>query len=110
MPYRRVKRREVEQVFGNSLPEDIPLNQVVAEVRQRWELFYILPNLTSYYNDPQILSCWRELLGQNVLLLYDPSGISELIAATIGLAEEAISLDDLPAELAEAGTKKTVAK
>jgi hypothetical protein len=110
MPYRRVKRREVEQVFGDSLAEDIPLNQIVAQVRQRWELFYILPNLTSYYDDPQILGCWRKLLGQNVLRLDNPRGISELVAATIGLAEESVSLDDLPRELTAAGTEKHVAK
>ena len=32
----------------------------------------------------------RKLLGQNVLRLDDPAGISELIASTIGLAEEAV--------------------
>jgi hypothetical protein len=109
MPYRRVKRREVEHLFGDTLAEDIPIKQIVAEVRERWELFYFLPNLTSYYNDPEILGCWRKLLGQNVLLLDDPAGISELIAGTIGLAEDAVALDELPQELAAAGTKKGVA-
>ncbi len=109
MPYRRVKRREVEHLFGDTISEDIPIKQIVAEVRERWELFYILPNLTSYYNDPEILGCWRKLLGQNVLLLDDPAGISELIAATIGLAEDAVGWDDLPRDLAAAGTKKGVA-
>jgi hypothetical protein len=109
MPYRRVKRREIEHLFGDTIAEDIPIKQIVAEIRQRWELFYILPNLTSYYKDPEILGCWRKLLGQNVLLLDDPAGISELIAGTIGLAEDAVSLDDLPRELAAAGTKQVVA-
>jgi hypothetical protein len=110
MPYRRVKRREVQHLFGDSLAADIPIEKIVAEVRQRWELFYVLPNLTSYYNDPEILGCWRKLLGQNVLLLDDPEGISELIAATIGVAEDAVSLGDLPAALAAAGAKQGVAK
>jgi hypothetical protein len=108
MPYRRVKRREVYHLFGDSLKADLPIEKIVAEVRQQWELFYILPNLTSYYNDPEILGCWRKLLGQHVLLLDDPEGISEMIAATIGVAEDAVSLDDLESELTAAGAKKGV--
>src|SRR5262249_40005143 len=87
LPYQRIKRREVEHFFGDKLPEDIPLEKIVAEVCKKSELFFILPNMTSYYNDPEILETWRGLLGQNVLRLPDPALISETIANTIGLAE-----------------------
>lgn len=103
MPYPRVKRREVRKVFGERLQADIPLRDILGEARQKWELYYILPNLTAYYNDPQILDCWRELLGQHVLRLDDPAAISELIASTIGLAEGAASLDGLAGDLQEIG-------
>lgn len=93
LPYRRIKRREVEHFFGDHLPEDIPLEKIVAEVRKKYELFYILPNMTSYYHDPEILEAWRELLGQNVLRLPDPALISETIATTIGLAEGTVVAD-----------------
>jgi hypothetical protein len=103
LPYRRVKRREVEHLFGDTLQADIPLEKIVAEVQKKYELFYILPNLTSYYNDPQITATWRELLGQNVIRLPDPATISEAIAATIGLAEGSVARDDLAADLVGAG-------
>jgi hypothetical protein len=95
LPYRRIKRREVEHFFGDQLPEDLPLEKIVAEVRKKYELFYILPNMTSYYHDPEILEIWRELLGQNVLRLPDPELISETIATTIGLAEGTVAADEL---------------
>lgn len=85
LPYERVKRREVEHVFGDKLRSDISIEKIVAEARQKYELFYILPNLTSYYHEPKIQSRWQQLLGQNVIRLEDPNGISELIATTIGL-------------------------
>lgn len=110
MPYRRVKRREVKHVFGDTLQADIPIAQIVEEARQKYEIYYILPNLTSYYDDPKILNCWRGLLGQNVLRLEDPAGISELIASTIGLAEDAVAWNDLAGDLQKAGAKRKVAR
>ena len=103
LPYRRVKRREVKQFFGDDLPADLPLEKIVAEVQKKYELFYILPNLTMYYHDPQIISTWRKLLGQNVLRLPAPNTISQAIASTIGLAEGSVSVEDIAADLRGAG-------
>jgi hypothetical protein len=108
LPYGRVKRREVEQLFGDKLKEDIPIERIVAEAKQKWELFYILPNLTSYYDDPEILAAWRKLLGQNVLRLPDPAAISETIAGTIGLAEGTVTRERLAADLRGGGASEGV--
>lgn len=110
LPYSRVKRREVEHVFGDKLQADIPIRDIVAEAQQKYEIYYILPNLTSYYDDPKILEVWRDLLGQNVLRLPDPAGISELIASTIGLSEEAVAYSEVSSDLQAAGTQKQVAQ
>ncbi len=108
MPYGRVKRKEVKYVFGDSLAEDIPIRQIVAEVQAKYELFYILPDLTSYYNDPQIILAWQKLLGQNALRLPDPAAISESIAATIGLAEGSARFDEIADDLTGAGASGKV--
>lgn len=110
LPYKRVKRREVEHIFGDTLQADIPIRDIVEEVKEKYELFYILPNLTSYYDDPTILRCWRKLLGQNVLSLSDPGGISELIASTVGLGEGAIEWSDLTTDLSDAGAARKTTK
>lgn len=110
MPYKKVKRKEVEKVFGDQLQADIPLREMLAEAQKKFEVYFVLPNLTSYYNDPKILDCWRELLGQNVLRLEDPAGISELIASTIGLAEDAVAYENLSADLNGAGANESVAE
>ncbi|HUE74337.1 MAG TPA: hypothetical protein VMP01_25875 [Pirellulaceae bacterium] len=109
MPYGRVKRKEVKYVFGDQLTEDIPIRQIVAEVREKYELFYILPDLTSYYDDPEVLLAWQKLLGQNALRLPDPAAISESIAATIGLAEGSATFGDLADDLLETGASGKVA-
>jgi hypothetical protein len=106
LPYGRVKRREVEHYFGDHLHSNLPLEKIVAEVQKKFELFYILPNLTSYYDDPQIIGTWRDLLGQNVLRLPDPDAISEAIAGTIGLAEGTVSADEVALDLRGAGVTR----
>jgi len=103
MPYRRVKRREVRAIIGDRLQENIPVEEMIRELERKYDTYYILPNLTSYYDDPEIHDCWVELLGQNTLRLEDPRGISELIAATIGLAEGVVDLDDVHHDLEEVG-------
>jgi hypothetical protein len=56
MPYKKVKRREVEDVFGETIQADIPIREIIAEAREKFEIYFVLPNLTSYYNDPKILA------------------------------------------------------
>jgi hypothetical protein len=106
MPYRRLKRVEVEAVFGDTLQADVPIHELVQQARAAWEIFFIIPRLSSYYDDPRILACWRDLLGQNVIKLEDPAGISELIASSIGLAEDAVSPAGLADDLRKAGVKR----
>ncbi len=79
-------------LLGDRLDEDIPVEEMVRELETKYDTYFILPNLTSYYNDPKILRCWSELLGENVIRLENPEGISELIASTIGVAEGVVDL------------------
>ena len=51
-----------------------------------------------------MLSFWRGLLGQNVIELADLGAVSETIALTVGLGEDAISLNDGLADLADVGS------
>jgi hypothetical protein len=110
MPYPLVKRKEVRRIFGDHLQADLPLEQVLAEARRKWDIYFILPNMTSYYNDPSILDCWRRLLVQNVVKLPDPAGISEMIAALVGLAEGVAGAADVERHLKEAGTNKKLVR
>ena len=89
-------------LLGERLEADIPVEDVIRELETQYDTYFILPNLTSYYDDPQILRCWKRLLGEKVIRLDDPQGISDLIAAVIGMKEGA-DLDRIVADLHEAG-------
>jgi hypothetical protein len=58
-------------------------------------VFFIIPNLSNNYNDPQVFKTWQGLLGERVLKLEDPAKVCELIAATVAICEENVGLDDL---------------
>ena len=79
---------------GDGLQADISLNDIVAELTRTWDTYYILPEGASYAGDREVLSFWRGLLGQNVIELADLSAVTETIALTVGLGEDAISLGD----------------
>jgi hypothetical protein len=104
MAYSRVKRSEVRDWIGDGLESDIPLADMVTELTRRWDTYYILPEGASYVGDTQVLGFWRHLLGQNVIELADLNAVTETIALTIGIGEDAISLDDGLDDLADVGS------
>jgi hypothetical protein len=103
MPYRFVRRSEVAGLLGDRLEADIPVAEIIGELEARYDTYFILPNLTSYYDNPKIHRCWTSLLGEKVLRLDDPQGISDLIAAVIGMNEGVADLDRIVADLRETG-------
>lgn len=101
--YKKVSREQVKNVIGDTIQADINTKDIIAEVQERYHLFFVIPNLTNHYGDPKLFDDWVNLLGQNVLRLEDPSKICELIAATVAINEENVGLDDLTTDLGDAG-------
>jgi hypothetical protein len=104
MAYRRVKGREVRQVIGDHLPEDLSLRRVVEEARQKYDVYYLLPAGSSYAGDPAVLDFWRDLLGQNAVELDDLEAVCETIALAVGLGEGTVDLDTGLHDLADVGS------
>jgi len=97
-----VSKKHVSEIIGDTLESDIPTKEIVEELKQKWNVYYILPNLTSYYNDRSVLEHWRSLLGENAVRLEDPDGVSEFIASLVG-ANEGIDADAITDDLKEVG-------
>ena len=55
--------------------------------------------------DDEVLERWRRLLGQNVIQLDALDAVCETIALTVGLAEDAIDLDEGLDHLREYGSR-----
>jgi hypothetical protein len=107
LAYPTVKRAEVERILGEDIGQDIgrdigqdiPTEAIVAELRRRYDVYYILPSGAFNAGSAVVLDFWRDLLGQNVIELDDLDAVCETIALTIGLGEGttdmAAGLDDL---------------
>lgn len=98
--YPVVSKGAVATVIGDTIQADISLADIVAEAKQKYHVFFVLPNMTSHYGDRSLFDHWVKLLGQqNVLKLEDPDKICELIAGAVAILEGHIGIDDLSADM-----------
>jgi len=104
MAYPRIKRAEARRLIGDKLEADIRLEHITAALKQKWDAYYILPEGAYYQGDTEVLDFWHARFGQNVIELADLDAVCETIALIIGLGEDAISLDDGLADLADVGS------
>jgi hypothetical protein len=108
MAYWAVKRSEVRRLLGDhvDLQADIPLQQIVAEVRQRYHVYFIIPGGASNGGDAEVHRFWLNTLGEShVLQLDSPEDTSEIIGLTIGLNEGALTPDQARQRLQQRGAR-----
>jgi hypothetical protein len=110
MAYKLVNHGQVSKLIGDGLPQNIPLQQIIAEVQRRYHLFFIFPRNASHGNNIEIQNFWQDLLGQNVIFLDDETAISETIALTVGLTENAVDLAEGAEDLSMAGANRSAIK
>jgi len=98
-PYPTITVERVKAVIGETIEADLSLKYVLDGVRERYHVFFIIPNLTSHYRDEKLQRDWIELLGQQfVLRLEEPEKVCEMIAGAVALTEEYVGLDELCAD------------
>ncbi|MGV9661626.1 hypothetical protein [Nocardia niigatensis] len=100
----RLAGRHIRAVIGDDVDRDISVDSIYRELADRWHVHYILPNQSSYYRDPEVAEHWQGLLGERFLRLDDPAAVCELIALTIGIAEDRIDLGAGLADLRDIGS------
>lgn len=94
-----VDKNAVSDVIGDVIQDNIPIAQIIKEVKQRYNLFCLIPNQTSHYTSEPLRKGWKYHIGEeNVLLLDDPTKICELIVSTVAMCEGTVSLNDLAAD------------
>lgn len=109
-PYPNVNKKQVQEVLGDTIEANIPVEEVISALRERYHIYFILPNMTHYYDDKRIKDKWKSLLPEGLILLNDPEGIVECIASQIGLVEGVTTVDTVEEDLVSFGSTATVAK
>lgn len=106
-PYAR--KDELQKLMGVTVQSDVPLEQIVEAVKEKWNVFFIIPNGTSNYGSSWLRSHWEGLLGpQNVIHLQDPSAVCETIGSAIGLCEGVVDADGMAADLKDIGASASI--
>jgi hypothetical protein len=107
--YPSVKKDQVKRLIGDNLQADIPVDQILEELRDKFEVFWIFPKGSNYWDRKDINDGLKGLFGQQFLRLEDPAAVAELIATTIGIGE-GFDVKSIEADLAKAGSSKKAIK
>lgn len=96
LPYDKVRSAEIRALMGNTGPqEDVPTVEIIKEVREKYQLFFIIPLGTSNGRDQKIWSTWRALLGEEFVLgMEKTEQVCELIGTVVGTCEGKVNAEE----------------
>lgn len=108
-PYNVTPKSQIERFIDTKVQGDVPLSETVTKLKEKYECYFILPAMTTHYNDATVINKWESLFGADRLLkLQDANAICELIASVVGVAEGKSDLDDVADDLKNVGADKKV--
>lgn len=97
--------------FKHTITGKASIKDIVKAVTEKYEVFFIIPNQTSYFHEPWLKETWSSLLGpERVIKLEEPEAVCETIGATIGLLEGALAADAIAADLKDVGAGTAIVK
>ena len=109
-PYDKVSAAAVKKVFDIDLQADISTDEIVKELKEKFECFFILPARASNAGDTKMRARWKELFGaQHFLVIDESDGTAQLIATQIGLVEGNTDVDSVVKDMKDVGTSDSTA-
>ncbi|MBX2872290.1 MAG: hypothetical protein KTR30_09320 [Saprospiraceae bacterium] len=108
MSWDEVDADRLKGIMGYPEASPITAKDVLAQAQRMYHVFHIHVNEASYRDDPRVMGYWRDLLGENLLILDDQNAIAEVIASTIAVIQ-GVKLDKVASSF-DSGTAKAVKK
>jgi hypothetical protein len=103
-PYSLLSKNIVDGYIGDKLDDDVPVEAIVAELQKSFIPFFIIPDKARAQRCERT---WRNLLGDNVIVLEGPSDVCYAAAGALLLNEGlAKDMKDLEKKLLSAGLDK----
>lgn len=59
----------IRRFVGDELPDDLTIREVYRLLEERFHVYFVVPNLTSYYDEPWLEDHWRGVVGERFLKL-----------------------------------------
>lgn len=88
LPYPTISRHQIGTLVGDSLDQDIAIEEAIAAAAETYHVFFLVPDLKRRRNCE---ARWRELLGDNVICMEAPEDACAVAASIVGLTERAIA-------------------
>jgi hypothetical protein len=96
----KVKKSTVKAVFGDDIEADIPIQDIVNEALEKWDIFV----LKFPYRMTDTTTRWKSILGERVIEISDPNVVCGVIAGTVATLEGQ-DKDDVINNLKNSGLK-----
>ena len=78
---KKITKREVAEIFGDTISEDITAEALLAEVNRKYEVFHLVLDRHNY--DSSRIQNWRDLMGERVIKVPDYTKIPEIIVSIL---------------------------
>ena len=107
----KVSKDEMLNIFNLHSETHETMQELVARVKEKWEVFHLFANDGGYHNNHDIQRDWQTLLGERLVIVDDSSLVCEVIAGLILSMETAQGLSSVMNHLQLASSEdKTVRK
>lgn len=71
----------IERVFGDTIPQALSVDELLAEAQEKWEIFFLCPAGTWGAQDATVEEFWTSRIGQNFVRVPDVAKVGETIAS-----------------------------
>lgn len=78
-------RGEIKRIFGDDIPEDISVKQLLKQVEKKYEIWHFCMAQGGSYRERD-LEKWRNLLGERAIKVTDYTKIPELIVSLLQIS------------------------
>ena len=87
-PHLTFEASALQKILGYKEASDLQMADLLEEARRMYHVFHIHVNESSHAHT-SLVSRWKNLLGENFLIMEDKDSIAELIATTVALVNGA---------------------
>lgn len=77
---KKLTKREIKNIFGDEISEDISVEALLAQVNRKYEVFHLI---LDRWGDSSRMDKWRELMGERAIKVSDYTKIPEVIVSIL---------------------------
>lgn len=96
LAYPVVDPKQVGDVLDYPSEETITFDQILDEVKQKYNVFFVIPEGSANFHDPKVTNFWTKALGSDhFLVMPDPTDVCDVIGLQIAKNEANIGLSGM---------------